>query len=325
MHILLLSATNDLLALLGAVANLELSGLVVCAVGARNQLLIFLLEGEPSLQIVLLSSSIVESAGDDTHNLVGKAKGLVELLRVGHHLVELVPAVIGATKDELLDLLELMHTEYTPGITAVAASLLSEASTVTTVLDGELSGLDPLIGVEGGEGLLAGRDQVSIRLGGSSQAVTSVANKLDTSNRVISSKSQEHVVVREGSLLGLVESFGGPGSLDGVVILVIANVYGLVNVVSDKLGLDPELGVLGRSKLLLCLLLLCQLVLLLEKLGRILLRSLLETNLLLDAVYLCSDLSNSILSLSKVSKRQIVKIFPSCPVTHSCAHLAKGQ
>lgn len=59
-----------------------------------------------------------------------------------------------------------MHTEYTPGITAVAASLLSEASAVTTVLDGELSGLDPLIGVEGGEGLLAGRDQVSIRLGG---------------------------------------------------------------------------------------------------------------------------------------------------------------
>lgn len=49
MHILLLSATNDLLALLGAVANLELSGLVVCAVGARNQLLVFLLEGEPSL------------------------------------------------------------------------------------------------------------------------------------------------------------------------------------------------------------------------------------------------------------------------------------
>jgi hypothetical protein len=166
MHILLLSATNDLLALLGTVANLELSSLVVCAVGARNQLLVFLLEGEPSFQIVLLGSSIVESAGNNTHNLVGKAKGLVELLRVGHHLVELVPAVIGATEDELLDLLELMHTEYTPGITAVASSLLSEASAVTTVLDGELSGLDPLIGVEGGERLLAGRNQVSIRLGG---------------------------------------------------------------------------------------------------------------------------------------------------------------
>src|SRR5688572_3195240 len=76
-----------------------------------------------------------------------------------------------------------------------------------------------------------------------SQAVTSVANKLDTSNRVISSKSQEHIVVRESGLLGLVESLGGPGSLDGIVILVIANVYRLVDVVSDKLGLNPELGV----------------------------------------------------------------------------------
>jgi hypothetical protein len=40
---------------------------------------------------------------------------------------------------------------------------------------------------------------------------------------------------------------------------------------------------------------------------------------------LCSDLSNSILSLSKVSRCQIVKIFSSCPVTHSCAHPAKGR
>ena len=81
-------------------------------------------------------------------------------------MVELVPAVIGATEDKLLNLLELVDTEHTPSITTVAASLLSEASAVTTVLDGEFSRLNPLFGMEGGKGLLAGGDQVSIGLGG---------------------------------------------------------------------------------------------------------------------------------------------------------------
>lgn len=146
-------------------ANLELSGLVVCAVGARNKLLVFLLEGEPCLQVVLLGSSVVQRTCDDTHDLVRKSKGLVKFLGVGHHLVKLVPAVIGATEDELLNLLELVHAEHAPGITTVATGLLSETSAVTAVLNRELRGLDPLLGMKGGKGLLAGGNQVSIRLG----------------------------------------------------------------------------------------------------------------------------------------------------------------
>lgn len=164
MDVLLLSTANNLLALLGTMANLKLSCLIICAVGARNKLLVLLLEGEPRFQIVLLGSSVVQRTCDDANNLVGEAERLVELLRVGHHLVELVPAVIGTTENKLLYLLELVHTEHTPSVATVAASLLSEASAVTTVLDRKLGGLNPLLSVEGGKGLLAGSNQVSVRL-----------------------------------------------------------------------------------------------------------------------------------------------------------------
>lgn len=107
-------------------------------------------------------------------------------------------------------------------------------------------------------------------------------------------------MVRESGLLGLVESLGGPGSLDGVVVLVVADMDGVVDVVSDELGLNLELLVLGRSKLLLDLLLLCQLFLLFEQVGRIFLGPLLESNLLLNTVYLCTDLSDSVLGLEKL-------------------------
>jgi hypothetical protein len=80
-------------------------------------------------------------------------------------LVELVPAVIRATEDKLLNLLKLMHAEHTPSITTVATGLLSEASAVTAVLDREFRRLDPLLGMKRGKGLLAGGNEVPIRLG----------------------------------------------------------------------------------------------------------------------------------------------------------------
>lgn len=97
-----------------------------------------------------------------------------------------------------------------------------------------------------------------------SQAVTSVADQLDSSNRVVSAKSQQHIVVGKSSLLGLVESLRFPSSLDGVVVFVVADVDRIVHIVSDELCLDFELGILCRGKLLLDLLLLCQLLLLLK-------------------------------------------------------------
>lgn len=152
-----------------------------------------------------------------------------------------------------------------------------------------------------------------------------MADQLNTSNRVISSDSPEHLVVGKSSLLGLLEALGLPSSLDGVVVLVVADVHGVVDVVSDELGLGLELGVLGQSKLLLDLLLLCQLLLLLEQLGRVLLGPLLETNLLLNTVYLGTDLRDAVLRyrqrLTNLSEEKNNFLL----VTHFSEHLAKGQ
>ena len=59
MHILLSCATYVVLALLCTVANLKLACLVICAVGAGDELLELRLEGEVCLKIVLLRSGVV--------------------------------------------------------------------------------------------------------------------------------------------------------------------------------------------------------------------------------------------------------------------------
>lgn len=56
--------------LFGAEANLQSARLVIRTVGARDKLFVFLLEGEPCFQIVLLGCGIVQRAGDNGHNLV---------------------------------------------------------------------------------------------------------------------------------------------------------------------------------------------------------------------------------------------------------------
>lgn len=56
--------------LLGTETDFQSAGLVVGAVGARDELLVFLLEGEPSFQIVLFGRGIVQRAGDNGHDLV---------------------------------------------------------------------------------------------------------------------------------------------------------------------------------------------------------------------------------------------------------------
>lgn len=72
-------------------ANLQLPSLVVCAVGAGNELLVFALEGEPGFEVVFLCGRVVQGTGHDRDNLVGKAKGLVELFGGGNHLVKGLP------------------------------------------------------------------------------------------------------------------------------------------------------------------------------------------------------------------------------------------
>lgn len=109
----------DLGLFLDAEADLEVSALVVGAVGARDQLLELSLVGEPSLKIELLGGGVVERAGNDGHDAVGDAERLVKLLRVGNHLVKHLPRLLGIREAELLHLGKFVDAENAPDISAV--------------------------------------------------------------------------------------------------------------------------------------------------------------------------------------------------------------
>lgn len=142
--------------LLDAEADLEVAGLVIGAVGARDELLELALVGEPGLEVELLGGRVVERARDDGDDAVGDAKGLVEGLAVGDHVVKHLPRLLGLRDAELLHLGELVHAEDAPHVLAVRARLLAEAGRVAGVLEGQVLGLEPLVAVEGGDGLLGG-------------------------------------------------------------------------------------------------------------------------------------------------------------------------
>lgn len=59
---------------LSTVTNLQFSGLVVCAVGAGNELLVFALEGEPGFEVVFLRGCVVQGTGHDRDYLVREPK-----------------------------------------------------------------------------------------------------------------------------------------------------------------------------------------------------------------------------------------------------------
>ena len=100
MHIRLLHISR----LLHAVPDLQLAGLVVRAVGARHELLVLALEGEPGLEIPLLGRSVVEGARDDGHDLIRDTERLVEFFRGVDHVVECFPGFLGVDDEELFDL-----------------------------------------------------------------------------------------------------------------------------------------------------------------------------------------------------------------------------
>lgn len=71
----------------------------------------------------------------------------------------MLPAVLRLAEYELLHLFELVYSKDTLGVPSVAASLFAEPGAVASVFNRKLAWLQPLVGVETGEGLLAGRNE----------------------------------------------------------------------------------------------------------------------------------------------------------------------
>ena len=115
---------------------------VIGTVAARDQLLVLSLHGEPCLEVVLDRSGIVQSSRNDLRDSVGETERLVERLGVFEHVLEHGRGVFRLGDAELLNLLELMHSEDTPSIPSVGTGFLSETGRVSGVpaIDGDWSG-----------------------------------------------------------------------------------------------------------------------------------------------------------------------------------------
>ena len=157
-HVFLLDLSLELV----SETDLERAGLIVCAIRAGDELLVFALVWEPCLKIVFLGGSVVKGAGNNLNNTVWDTKGLVELLRVSDHLLEGLPGLLWIGENELLDLLELVDTENSPCVASVGASLSAVAGGESGVLDWELLRHDPLVCMESRDWLLRGGNEILV-------------------------------------------------------------------------------------------------------------------------------------------------------------------
>lgn len=165
MHVSLLLILNYKIiyvVFLGAAPNLQIPGLEICAVGARNQLPECVVAGEPGLQVVFLGSGVIQGPRDNIDNLIGESQCSHELLRSGDHLVVGLPGVFRSGEDELLYFLELVDSENAPGVLAMSACLLPEASGCACVFKGKGLLLDPFAPVQSRNGLFGCGDQVVV-------------------------------------------------------------------------------------------------------------------------------------------------------------------
>lgn len=155
-----------------SVTDLHAAGLVICAVGAADNLLVLVVAREPRFDVVLLCCRFVEASRDDADHLEGNTKlqspahepltpydspeatyGLEELFRVSAHLLVSLLRELRLGDHELLDLLELVDAEDPPSLPAAGACFLAEASGVASIVDGELLRAHPLATVVSRDGL----------------------------------------------------------------------------------------------------------------------------------------------------------------------------
>lgn len=130
--------------ILDSVTNAKSSRLVVCAVGAGDELSERVVAWEPCFEVILHGCSIVERAGDNFDDLVWQFEALIEALRSRNHLFKLVPRLIWCTINELLHLLELVDSKNAPYIFAVRSSLLTEAGRATSISEWKILWFNPL-------------------------------------------------------------------------------------------------------------------------------------------------------------------------------------
>src|SRR5439155_2518391 len=101
-------------------------GMVVRAVAAADHFAVRLLTRKPSLDVVLLRRDGADVSGADVHDAVRDLEGAVDRLAVRPEFLVPGPAVVRAAEDELLHLVELVHSEQALRVHSVGPDLAAE-------------------------------------------------------------------------------------------------------------------------------------------------------------------------------------------------------
>ena len=103
--------------------------LVVQTVATAHQFSKGSAAGEPGLKIKLLRGSVVQSTGDNTHNSVGNVQHFTKIFSIVDHLVHRFPAfiIMGRGDHKLFNLLKLMNSKDSSGVSTMRPDLLSKA------------------------------------------------------------------------------------------------------------------------------------------------------------------------------------------------------
>jgi hypothetical protein len=142
------------------VTNFEAARLEVSAVRARHELSEVFVAWEPSFQVVLLGSSVVQLSRNNVHHSVGQLQILIELFSDFDHFFMHFPGLLRRSDAELLDFLELVNSEDTPDVLSVSACLLSETRRDSCQSLGHIVRLNPLSSVQSRNWLFRSSNQV---------------------------------------------------------------------------------------------------------------------------------------------------------------------
>src|SRR5262245_10763152 len=149
---------------LRAVADVGAPRLEVLAVGARGDLPVRVLAGQPDLEVVGLGRREAHVPGAEGDDAVGEPEPLEDLLRIGGELLERLVGRGGLDDLHELDLVELVLSDQSPHVLPVRARLAAEAGRIRRVGERERPRLEDLAPVQVRQGDLGRRDQVEVRV-----------------------------------------------------------------------------------------------------------------------------------------------------------------
>ena len=143
-------------------ADISTASLEVQEVGAGGDFTVAVSSREPYLEVIGGCRAEAQVTGAQTYNVIRQAQQLQNLFCVSSQLIQLSPGFLRFGELNQLDLVELMHTNQTTGITACSTSLCTEASAVCGIFQRQLVAGQDIVTMIVGYRYFSSRNQVHV-------------------------------------------------------------------------------------------------------------------------------------------------------------------